>query len=891
MTALGAEIKSSVLPRVENCPLCGRTQLHCYNDPVCGGEWFHCRNCNRSGDMIELSAAAWKLEIPAAIQKLGVLGLPLPEAARTDAAIDWYICKYVRPREHVKAFWARCQRAGYDYQNQLIRSLQRHLGAHLSLDVDVWLQQGGQFLGAASKLALNTFAAPTVIAHRDLIRSPTKHHRGRSRNAGSRLLCGCHWADALLMPFYDLPGRISGFMALGPTTTGELELLFYPTGREAQGDQKREAGLGGLPAALQRPGGQLGSSVFVFTDPTLALCLQMRHMRDTAQPLPLVVAYQGPRTATQLPWKWLPADDLIVWAPQLNIQTIRCAQQAQAQVSTYTISQKEIDCNMNHERGLDWLARIKRDVVPWRVALRQLLDNAPTQQIEEALTALALSGPALRQFTAGCPEVLQRRILGISGIRRRLLQAVADGRIFYESEGSWYYASNDKLLCDAVIHIEQILQGANGRNYYKGIVRHDGRTFSFLERTETLDAGLFSWCRRFLVPSLKYDTQGNKQGVSIATAFHQPEVVKGINTVGWDEEQRLFAFPRFLVTATGEVSTERVCLFDEQGAPACHLPKPSPTLSDHDIRVLSDDNSETQIFWATLAGVLHVALAPALGIEAQSLYLDGPGANAVGRAVLLQLDCPQATFSGNEVEHLRHHRWPILLDTPVDTAVARWLTDVQPRGLFVRPNWPMARVLGLRGTWIGIRSDRRLGSAPLTDHVAPRVLPFYLQDLCKRKLWLPNTGLPTVENVLQDLTEWFHDLSDGHTAALVAARAVLETPQTVPAWRHFMELVVHMMETGIFHPGRLASHDPGPPAVVVRPDEQPGVWVSQRRFSEGVEHLAAFAPDLLLVTKSLAHEEALYDESVYRGDYGWRIHEPWWDKRFQALAPNSGEEL
>ena len=350
LSALGTEVKSTVLPRVTTCPLCNSDRLHCYSDPVCGGEWFHCRGCNRYGDMIELSAAAWKLEIPITVRKLADMGLPIPEAARTDVGIEAYHTGYVRKRLRALEFWRQCQQNSFCCRNQLINDLQRSLGAHTTLDPEAWLQCGGQFLGATTKLAFNTFAAPTIMANRDIVRPPTPGHRGKDRNKGSTIIGPRRWADAVITPYWDLPGRISGFFALGALQDG-VDTLFYPVSPERQyGCPPREAGMAFLPAALQTPHKQLGSTVVVFTDPYLALRLQIRHLKDSTRPLPLVATHKSHGIITQLPWDWLPSEDIVLWSAQPDLQTILYARQADARVSTYTISQGEVERAMktNH---------------------------------------------------------------------------------------------------------------------------------------------------------------------------------------------------------------------------------------------------------------------------------------------------------------------------------------------------------------------------------------------------------------------------------------------------------------------------------------------------------------------------------------------------------------
>src|SRR5688572_20314956 len=84
------------LPLAVRCPFCGKTAgLFIYRDVTYGGEWSHCRGCDFSGDMIELAAGVWKLDVRAAAAKLARLGA-LPAAEVPPAAVTAYL------REHVE---------------------------------------------------------------------------------------------------------------------------------------------------------------------------------------------------------------------------------------------------------------------------------------------------------------------------------------------------------------------------------------------------------------------------------------------------------------------------------------------------------------------------------------------------------------------------------------------------------------------------------------------------------------------------------------------------------------------------------------------------------------------------------------------------------------------
>jgi hypothetical protein len=103
LSQLEVAVSSPVLPAIFlRCPLCRHERLTIMEDYLAGGETFHCRNCNESGDMIELAAKAWGLSISGTVIKLTRLGFDLP----TDSAtVRGYLIGRVNYRKRLRRLW------------------------------------------------------------------------------------------------------------------------------------------------------------------------------------------------------------------------------------------------------------------------------------------------------------------------------------------------------------------------------------------------------------------------------------------------------------------------------------------------------------------------------------------------------------------------------------------------------------------------------------------------------------------------------------------------------------------------------------------------------------------------------------------------------------------
>ena len=90
-----------------------------------GGQSFYCRECNETGDMIELAAKAWGMSVAATIIKLTRLGFDLPADSN---AIRGYLTGHVEYRKRLRQLWKDCQTFPCHNRN-LLRPMMTAAGA------------------------------------------------------------------------------------------------------------------------------------------------------------------------------------------------------------------------------------------------------------------------------------------------------------------------------------------------------------------------------------------------------------------------------------------------------------------------------------------------------------------------------------------------------------------------------------------------------------------------------------------------------------------------------------------------------------------------------------------------------------------------------------------
>ena len=831
--------------------------------------------------MIELSAAVWKLDLPGTVRKLSEVGLGLPAAALLDSTITTYIEDHPDYRKRVNTFWEQAQRYFLDCQEPIVTQYRQRFSTLSTLGLEPWLAHGGQFIGATDRAAFFKYLLPG-------------QHTGNIR-----LLKGKNWGDMIVIPFHDLPGRICAFLLIGRTGRPE-DHVFYRLPHNFPGPTNttsHETGLALLTAGLQPPHPQLGTALFVIDDPYTALFLQLRWLKSNTQPLPIVTPWSDDKGGTKQVWEWLPTENVICWSPHGIVRAVKQARIANAQVATTEITPRELDDNRYHRTSLDWLRRIGSHAVPWAVALRSHLTTLARDKIEQTMLDVGLGGAELRQFIQGCDVELRDRLTAIYDSRNYTRHIRFDGRTIYESDNGWHLDPGDDLLCGAVIRIDQILHADTGRSYYRGVIKFQGHEVQFTEHTATLDTGLFKWARDYLLNHaalgrMSYNPRWSIHAMEIAVRFHQPEMVEGVDSIGWSQNQRQFSFPTFAIDSNGTVSHDCACLFNTTDTPARTLNAPEP-LSTKTLETLSDPNDEVYLFWATAAAIAHNVIAPALHRSPIGILLDGAGAQSIGAAVAVVLGCPEkvmkhtrSSLAGEIEQFMGAHQWPALLSLSSATA-GPWVAASPPCNCLVPVNWATARVLGIRNTWCTLRSDRKLGSMQLVTQAAAKILPAYIQGLCERQLWLDDTSTHLVEAVLNDMAEWFGQ-QGGAQSVVRKAHRMLELPAKPGPATHFRELLQKLQETGAlgFTRAGFERRKDTQPRMLYIEGTIPGIWIPQDMFHDVVVAQAAPAPDTLLITKSLKAEGALLGETVHRDDLGWLVTEQWWNDDTAVADPS-----
>ena len=453
---LDVDCLSTALPTKTYCPLCDEEGLQIFMDWGLNGQWFHCLSCHNHGDMIELAAKTWKLSILAAVRKLAREGFDLP----TDkAAIQCYVERYVKGRQRMAALW-RHSRRGTIHSSTTLRGLVHELRLHCEAPTSRWGSGFGQLVGAIGKLEVEKAFYPGSVAARQVSRR--KHHDGHAGNPSMyRIFKGRGWDDVLVVPFYDLPGKICSFLFIGRDGNPKEDFVFKRINyHNTKAYKVTEAGLAFHPDALATADTEWKRTVFAFRDPVLALQLQARHFEGSTRPLPLVVWYESRVGSPDFPdrtrhaWEMLEGRQTVFWMPKVDVALLCQAAMVDGLIS---VAGPERRTSAKLKRytwkfpPANLLEHIRRQAKPWHRVLSDMVDVLPDAVVEELFVKFKDTGEHVLRLVQKCRPASQVKLRKIFTDQDTLITISYNRHTILERRDGWYltgpkYNRNELVL-------------------------------------------------------------------------------------------------------------------------------------------------------------------------------------------------------------------------------------------------------------------------------------------------------------------------------------------------------------------------------------------------------------------------------------------------------------
>lgn len=532
MPLLGIRVENKALPYEIPCSSCP-SNLTIYYDISTTGQWFYCKACGASGDMIELVAHKLKTTMEEAISILVAKGILDPSVRDYDKSLQVYLARTVAYRHQLLSFWAKCRE---NSRNMLPDH--KVIAECLNLKVGRnWDRVGSNLIGFCHKID-----AEEAVSLVD----------GRVSRGCNRPFVGRGWGEVMVLPAFDMPGRIRTLLFIGHASEPELEVAVKHITYRACGTYEKECGSIFLEEAVKSSSG----SVVVMGDIVNGLRLVAAHVEAYGTVPPIIMPPEDRARSTSC-WRIL-ADE----------------------GKTSVVVGERVESMATYHPSI----LVGEDPGSWEASWM-----GPEKWVEKAIA----SG--------------KRRVPSVETSPLHSSKRVSCGKDTYEERYDGIYHDSGEPACDYLLTIEKIsIEGK--KSFYHGKIRILGAEASFKALTDNLDRRFSTWLREFCIkndlPISECTPKYAKVATKLAMLLRPParELAATVEEGGGPE----YEFARFSINEGGKVEPcER-----HKAIPG------TESLSDQAMTpfekgALSDDRSD--LAWAAIICCMANAVASKIG--------------------------------------------------------------------------------------------------------------------------------------------------------------------------------------------------------------------------------------------------------------------------------------
>ena len=524
--------------------------------------WGSCAKCGTTGDALSLYCVNKELTSTwEAVEKINESGLLLTSIGTAKSCYPEYELAR-KLRERVEEFWMECR-----------TEFKQYPGPHpvaLSYGLEIDRNISLQFVGSTKAKRLQEVLGVEVKTNKDI----------------------------LILPFYDVPGRIASFRA------------YYVSGRKLQSrdiplSYASEHGLyllNGIRLDTE--------AVLAVDDPMLAFKIQNRCILTNLVPWP-VVAY----TTKSTRWDVVTAEKIVFFAEDFSTDLFAIACNTPNAYICKPPKEFDIHRKLLYCSPRSWMAEILQYSVHWKTALATwLCHGIQRDEAAAALEKLSLTPAVRKELVDSLNDVESKKMLSefmsSSAYAKRL---TFEGSKISERRGKWYTTvpstNSEYLVSDCLIRFTGTVR-AGDENYYTGeVVRNNVRKKLFV-RTDLPRGSQKSWLEDFCLknglgcPEISPAWERRLFAVARAFSGELPNEVLDPK-VGWSRDLTTFRLPNRVVHDGN--------ILDEVGTPIDGYPCHKVTgrgVTPALIRQLLSDEPGNAEFWATFACMMANVYTP-----------------------------------------------------------------------------------------------------------------------------------------------------------------------------------------------------------------------------------------------------------------------------------------
>lgn len=856
LSAIGVAPETPAFPAVVACPLCQENNLHLFDDIVTDGIWLYCNSCRAHGDIITFGAQIWKTSLPSALAKFSDLGVI--SATEIDRLLGEYTRALTR-QQAAEKFWHESAEQIWNHDYEPAVSKLRQLGVRDEMPETAGL------VGVAHPDQITTVCAAL----------------GRSRPHTVR-----QNGTSIVFPYYDLPGRLSGFLLLKCHDDEKAARLFIPV--SGYDRKKPNAGYFMLDAALRPAPPQLKGKHFIVEDPLWALAAQCRQLRHGFKLLPISAGHYGDTAVSYgINWSALGSATRLFQGCAATPELISQAATAKGYVC---IAPLDVTTPKTAHYTLGRLATMYAAATTWQKSLHTMLTNSNDLTAYSFATKLTAPHEKLQKFfrehAADFSADFSNRVLQVVTVAPAAPVRVHKKWTLLEQDNRWY-SHTSQLVCDAKVVIKKIIQ-SDDQKLYTGTLYQGDWELDFTESASKVEEmGLLAYAAAIAAPHGKlitFDRMWNKRSHILAIQLRPPELVVVSNKIGWDAHAGVFRFSNYALNNAGEVDLSLPAMTFKEDI---SFPEPLP-VGPVTVRQFLGPGSQNAFVWAVFSAIVADLVAPIVNKDPTATAIP-PDAWDIAMKIGAAVGCKHAQTSslhrGVAAEFVKKQAapdsWPAFVSSIFDdTLLLLSVHRAHNRPIFTK--MPLSGIsVALGYGWQSIQPDAVPGLE--TDFSCLRyVLPSYIQRVLRQRMTLTTKHKTLVLAVLHDLNEWL-ETTYGETFYLPRALTQLRTPAA--AHVALMEEINNAAQAGKIDVIPRPRRKDQPKNYILRRKEN--WWLNRRAVDNYMAACKNIPPNWLAVIDLLVQDGVFNGEETVQGMPGLLIRTSWcdnfWDKTASSV--------
>jgi hypothetical protein len=841
---------TSSLPTLIDCPFCKHNKKTIvYPDPFYKSPWFYCKECHKSGDIISIAAAIWQVDEATAARNFMAWKL-IPNLARPDIAIDTYENKVLKPRIKHMEFWEQCKKSMLPVQSGEIRDLMTELEIPIPTNIDFWHKGGGNLIGFCDKKKAE--------------QAVSSYYGALSDESTSRLF-GQKVNNLLVIPMFDVPGRIREFIFIGRENGKAKVFSKYLSGKKTQ---IRCAAMAFFDAICRNT---THDNLVVTDDLLMAIRLQAKHTYDNKTPLNLVYMKD---TVNAGELKLFGDFNFIVHNPKVSNGTF--SRLKTHNVSVYVPREHENKSIINKLLPKVLMEKINSEKQSVLDVLEVWLKGRNKIEAQAAVGSMEFTLDDKTNIEKGVYPNIKTVIEELPEFFGKTVKVFDD--VYYETESGWYHKDSNKLISSVKIDISKMATSSKGVCLV-GSMHYQGNKISFYDSAGAFEKNPYEYTRHILMKNgLKVtgiDKKNNDLVYQLAVSFSNPVVGYDYDQMGWEKDNGLFRFASFSVDTFGSSGSWEMAFSKPTDFPTSRLI--NEPLSGNDLQELTVSSKTNASIWSVTASVVSCMLSSAVGAGVKRFVYYGETAAAV-ETVCEWLGVTPVNFSPNyKLQKNWPHVFPLRNRKDLKESFGDWFsTRAKPPCLVGVEGVEAYMIKLLDPSWAVVKPNFGVFSFSIADKVS-RIIPTFLPWVLKKYgLDLPYDRDLT-RSVLLAMEEWLDELSVNRVILLSSkSQLKLDSEDSI---ENRVEAFKNIIEEGVF-------------SGIISEEEHDGTSLRKTKSAILFKNVVALSKDKLLsVFKAngfnLVEDLDLSDvEAFLEGDYlpsglskddYYAINKKWWD--------------